>query len=76
MVLLNEVQRSNIREFLSLDFKRSKMDRKVELVPFYKNKQWSTHGKNSYISYSKTFKYMWILENGRAVVRSVAYINN
>lgn len=75
-LVMNEVQRSNIREFLVLDFKRSSMDRKIEMIPFYRNKQWSSYGVNTYISYSKMFKFMWVLEDNRAVVKSVAYINN
>lgn len=75
-LVLNEVQISNIEAFIELDFKRSLVNRKEELVPFYHNKLWAKHGACSYISSSKIFKFCFSYENDIAVIKTVIYLHN
>lgn len=56
---LNELQRNNLNEFIELDFKRSKIDRKVDLVPFYIHKNAANSKGKVYMSDSKMFRYIW-----------------
>lgn len=56
---LNQTQKDNLSSFIEIDFKRSKENRKVELVPFYRNKQWIKSNGRSYLSDSNMFTYVW-----------------
>lgn len=56
---LNQTQRENINSFIEIDFKRSLVDRKTELIPFYKHKLWVRSGGRAYLSESNMFTYVW-----------------
>lgn len=56
---LNQAQRENINSFIEIDFRRSLVDRKTELVPFYRNKLWTRSNGRAYISESNMFTYVW-----------------
>ncbi len=72
----NELE--NLEEFLKEEFRHSYINQKYECVPFYKTQLEIKHGKGSFISHSKLFKFMgnYNSDNGVVSIRTIAYINN